>query len=82
MWKRIIGFTALCSSLSACSGGDSGNAFSAGADGGATSGGGSNSGGATNPASETQLYYSEWEDNKLNNGTVYRNGLCVGSVCQ
>jgi len=31
---------------------------------------------------ETQLYYSEWEDNGLGNGQLFRNGLCVGSVCQ
>ncbi|HVU04522.1 MAG TPA: hypothetical protein VHE30_22345 [Polyangiaceae bacterium] len=31
---------------------------------------------------ETHLYYGEWEDNGLGNGQLFRNGLCVGSVCQ
>ena len=31
---------------------------------------------------ETHLYLSAWEDNGRDEGTVYRIGLCVNSVCQ
>ena len=32
--------------------------------------------------SQTELYLSAWEDNGLDEGAVYRVGLCVNSVCQ